>query len=235
VDGKEMVILSLSDGEHASVMLAEAAAVVSREYTIEEWAKPSTVRLEPVSGSALVRRTNNGAVMARGLNDNGDPAAFYGNVFDAQPTDEGLRILPFRGRITPGSQWLENVAEDSLWQFVDTAKEAQSLVPAEYLKPNQTIVNDDGAKALVIANDVELDRARTRNLIVRVDGVGVNAGIKVPAEKLFAVENELAVLSPEALERETFSTVDMEQMPAAYEQSFTSVMGIEDSYAPGIG
>lgn len=233
VDGKEMVILSISDGEHASVMLAEAAATVSREYVIEEWAKPSSVRLEPVSAAALLQGTNSSAVMARGLNDNGDPAVFYGNVFDVQPTDDGLRILPFRGRITPGSEWLENVSNDSLWQFVDTAKEEQSVVPAAYLKPNQTVVNDDGAKALVIANDP--GRPGTRNVIVRVDGVGVNGALTVPDGKLFSVENELASLSPEAIRSEISSTVDIENMPDAYEQHFTKVIGMQDSYTPGMG
>lgn len=233
VDGRAMMLLSIHDQYQESVVIAEAASTLTRDFEVPARAKPASVQLEPITHDELLRRGPNAPILAQGLNEHGQPAAFYGNLMDIQQQDTGLTLLPENGRITPGSQWLTAVQEGSLWQFRDTASEQLPVVPAVYLQPGQTIVNDDGARAMVIANQAE--QAGVRNIVVQLEGVGVNGGIQVPSGKLFAVENNMATLTPEAIEYEMSLAHDIHQMPDHYEETFAKVVGIEDPHAPGLG
>lgn len=232
VDGREMVILSLDDGKQESVMIAEASSIVTCEYGFPVWAEPSPVRLAPMSEWPEYT-AHHTPVLAQGTNMQGEPASFYGTLSGIQPVDDGWVVSIAEGT-SVGFVSTLRVPEDGLARFEGQAGgETLPLLPATYLKPGQTIVNDDGARAVVIANQAE--RAGVRTIVVQLDGVGVNGVIEVPSGKLFAVENSLATLTPDEIEYEMSVAMDIQQMPADFEEAFTAVVGTGDSYTPGLG
>lgn len=127
VQGKEMVLLSVNDGTKQSLLIAEANCKATLDFVLPHHAQPNEVRLEPVSPPEFLQGRPG---LARGLDEQGDlPATFFGTLHMIKAEDEGLTLLPSRGQISPGAQWLTGVKESNLRQFRD-GTDSRPLIPA---------------------------------------------------------------------------------------------------------